>query len=557
MSKAGPSEQLPEAIVLNSPWEEAATLLEQAGKVGKGTPELNYLLAMCCKRDGKRTEARAALRKIVPPDANVMLQLGLLSFAEKQYTEAAEEFARAVELDPESFAANYDLLLCRLNLGQLDLCLELMPRLVRLAPDPGEQRFLYLLDQLIRAHHVPAKEMPLPSLPPGQNGEQATLPTLSDLSDDEEERLLGALAGVEQVEAVYPLIQTLAAWRPNSLAVQRGCLEMALVRGKQYADRYQWVEVEQLLSPLARLVETFPVGRDPDLERIRTALINFQGVAACMLQDFDRGIRAFTAALKTTSNKAWLHQNLALAYEWKGRLDQAESHWNRYFDLLDYRAPVAPIPNYFESRTFAGLCRLAELFSKHERLGSAISFLQRAHRIRPRDIETLDKLFQFYQQSRRTEDARRVLRLLREIRPNDPQFELYDLDLIDIRSLDDVDRILNEIRHIVSRHAGDARVEDRAVHAVMNLVPLIGRKSDQLADQLAQIVEQVRRLPNYQINWPVVHDEMRHLRVEFQKLRKLCSKCQALVQHDEQRRTLRDIAAQIDGRIEACVSMGG
>jgi tetratricopeptide (TPR) repeat protein len=556
MSSVGPGEPVPQAILINSPWEEAAALFEQAARVGKAPPELSYMLALCYKRDDKLVEARTALRKITKPDANVWLQLGLLSYAEKQFEQAEEEFGRAAQLDPNAYPVHYNLFLCRLNLGQLDRCLELLPQLIALAPSAEEQRFLFLVDQLIRSHAAPGTKSP--PLPANGNGQAAVPPSLAELSGAEEERLLDLLRSVEQAEAVYPLVQTLAAWRPNSLEAQRACLDLALVQAKFYADRYQWSEADQLLTPLARLAEAAPAGRDPAAEQNRVALLNLQGVCACMLQDFDRAIRTFSAALKWSGPKAWLHQNLALAYEFKGRLDQAETHWNRYFDLLDSRTtPVPPLPNYLESLAFAGLCRLADTYSKHDRLNSAIAFLQRATRVRPHDLEPLEKLFQFYQQAKRPDDARRVLQRLREIRPNDPQFDLFELDLVEIKSMEDLDRILGEIKRILTRHPGDARVEDRAVHAVANCVPLIARRSDQLSQQLNHIADQVRRLPNYQINWPVVHDEMRFLRVEFQKLRKLCNKCLALVNNEEQRRVVRDLGAHVDSRIDVCVSMGG
>ena len=40
------------------------------------------MLAMAYKRQGKTAEARTALRKIAKPDANVLLQMGLLSLQE-------------------------------------------------------------------------------------------------------------------------------------------------------------------------------------------------------------------------------------------------------------------------------------------------------------------------------------------------------------------------------------------------------------------------------------------------------------------------------------------
>jgi tetratricopeptide (TPR) repeat protein len=276
-----------------------------------------------------------------------------------------------------------------------------------------------------------------------------------------------------------------------------------------------------------------------------------------MLQDFDRGTRYFGAALKLNGNDPWLHQNMALAYELQGRLDQADTHWNRYFDLLDRKVPVPPAPNYLETLAYEGLNRLADMYQKKERWANALPYLQRAHRLRPQDHETLERLFHLYTQVKRPEDARRTLRRLRELRPNDPQFELYELDLREVRTLEDIDRMLADIRKTLSRHPGDMRVEERAVNMVGNVIPLMGRMCDQLTDQLGKIVDQVRRLPNYQINWPAVRDVMRDLHEEFQKLRRITNKCLGLVTNEEHRRIIRELSEHIDRKIELCQSMGG
>src|SRR5688572_27814183 len=117
-------------------WEEAAALLEQAARGGKPARETSYMLAVCYKRLGKLADARAALRAVHPPDANVFLQLGLLSFREGEYADAEQEFARSLDTDPGSYPALYNVLLCRLCLGQFDRCLEVLPRLIALAPSP-------------------------------------------------------------------------------------------------------------------------------------------------------------------------------------------------------------------------------------------------------------------------------------------------------------------------------------------------------------------------------------------------------------------------------------
>src|SRR5262249_32835858 len=150
-------------------------------------------------------------------------------------------------------------------------------------------------------------------------------------------------------------------------------------QAKALADKADWDAAKELLAPLARLA----AAGDGMPRATQIALLNLLGVACCMLQDFDMGIWYFDAALKKLPNDAWLHQNIAQAYEWHGRLDRAETHWNRYFDLLDRRVPVPSQPNYLDSLAFEGLNRLSDIFSKKERWDSALSYLQKAHRLRP------------------------------------------------------------------------------------------------------------------------------------------------------------------------------
>src|SRR5258708_1585127 len=127
-----------DAVLVDDPdtqrMNAAAQLLEQALKSGHADPNVAYLLALTCKRQGKTAEARAAFRKIANPDGNVVLQMGLLSFAEKQFAQAQQEFARARELDPQSYAAGYDLMLAQLCQGRTEACLPLVGELKAIAP---------------------------------------------------------------------------------------------------------------------------------------------------------------------------------------------------------------------------------------------------------------------------------------------------------------------------------------------------------------------------------------------------------------------------------------
>jgi hypothetical protein len=91
---------------------------------------------------------------------------------------------------------------------------------------------------------------------------------------------------------------------------------------------------------------------------------------------------------------------------------------------------------------------------------------------------------------------------------------------------------------------------------VGNVIPLIGKMCDQYTDQLNRVMDQVRRLPNYQVNWSAVHDVMRDLQREFQKLRRIGNKCLALVTSEEHKRIIRELIEHIDKKTEVCQSMG-
>jgi hypothetical protein len=182
--------------------------------------------------------------------------------------------------------------------------------------------------------------------------------------------------------------------------------------------------------------------------------------------------------------------------------------------------------------------------------------LQRAHRVRPTDYETLERLFHMYTQLKRTDDARRILRRLREVRPNDPQGELFELEVREVRKLDEVDGLLTDLRRIAQRFPNDARVEERGAAIVHNVVPILDRIADQYAGQVNKVVDQMRRLPSYQINWPTVRDIMRDMEDKYLFLRRVAQKCLAHVTSDETRRELHRLISHCDRKIDQCHSLG-
>ena len=161
-----------------------------------------------------------------------------------------------------------------------------------------------------------------------------------------------------------------------------------------------------------------------------------------------------------------------------------------------------------------------------------------------------------YNQVKRPQDAGRTLQKMRELRPSDPQLELYDLDLREVKSLPDIEKMLAEIRQALAKHPSDIRVEEKAAALVGNFIPLLGRMFDQYADQLKRVVDQMRRLSHHQINWSAVHEVMRDIQKEFQKLRRVASRCLSLTTGEEHRRVLRDLMEQIDAKLDVCQQSG-
>ncbi|MBY0523639.1 MAG: tetratricopeptide repeat protein [Gemmataceae bacterium] len=512
--------------------EKAAGFLGQALQAGSKDPNVAYLLALACKRQGKIADARTALRRIAEPDANIWLQMGLLSLQEKVLEQAEQEFLKAWELDPAGHAAGVNLLLTRLSLGQTEWAAAMVPQVVERAASPEERRLLESMQALLW-------------MAQSGNGDGRAHASLTQMSFEDEQRLLDLIRSLGNLDTIGLLLRTLESARPTSPPVREAHFEAVLLKGRKLLDRCDWVAAEQTLAVLVRQREVAPA--------TLAALFNLLGCCACLSQDFDEGGRYLSAAVRLKNDDAGMHQNLALANEWQKNLAQAEPHWNRYFDLLERRKTQTPgRADYFNRLAFEGLHRLAGCYTEKEKWGNALPHVERAQRLKPDDGDTLERLFHLYCQVRRPDDARRTLQQLRYLRPGEGQFELYELDLVELREIDDIDRWIERIGQIAQRHPGDARVEERAVTMIGNVVPVLGRMSDQLTDQVNKVIRQVRSLQNYQINWQAVHDVMRDLKREFQKLRKAAGKCQNVVAHPEHKRVLRDLCAHLDRKIEFC-----
>jgi len=508
-------------------WTRAAGFLDQALKVGLKDANAAYLLGLAQKRRGLIDEARAALRKVTPPDAAVTLQMALLSLRQQEPAQAEQELTEAAQLEPESFPIAANLLLTRLALGKVSAAAEIAPRVVGLAPH-GERWYQFtLLNALLRQRDDPAPD-----------------PVLVQMTAEDEERLLQVLRHLGSLDAASQLLGRLAAARLDSAAPRAAYFETQLIAARRLLDRGEWAAAERHLAGQA--------GHSQALWPIQAAYFNLRGCAACLSQDFEAGITHFQAALRLASVDHNIHQNLALAHEWLGQLDRAEMHWHRYFDLLERQLAQADQRDQALRLACEGYLRLAGIHSEKERWPQALRYLESAQRLQPDNTEMLERLFHMYQQVRRPDQARRVLQQLQRRRPGEPQYELYELDLIEINELDDLERWFNDVTRIQQRWPGNSTVEERSSVMIGNAVGFMTRLGDQLTDQLNKVMKQVRSLDNYQINWASVHDVMRDLKREFQKLRRLVSRGHTMATHADHRRILRDLADHLDRKIDYC-----
>ena len=341
-------EAIPVAEAVQPHYEVAAQLFERALSTSGGKdPNIAYLLALAHKRQGKSQDARNAFRKIQKPDANVLLQMGLLSLQEGNLSQAEEEFARAWVMDPDSYEICYNLLLARLTLGKVEDSLNLIPRALELVTQvpanatlsggspADERRFLQMLQALLRCCAHDDVRISLD-------------PILDDLTAAEEQRLLKVVLSLGQLDMVHTLLRALAEARPGSPALREAYVEAVLVKGKELIDRCGWTEAELLLRPLAKGWQHHaqcPAGA---------------AQPARLLRLHDAGLRRRHAPLLRRAEaqrqrSARCTRTWPSAYELQGDMAKADPHWNRYFDLLDRRVPApADMPHYIDAAGLRG-----------------------------------------------------------------------------------------------------------------------------------------------------------------------------------------------------------
>lgn len=520
-------------FISQSDFQSAARFLKDAIDQASPDSEVTHDLAMVYKRQGQISEARRALQRVADPDAYIFFQLGLLSLEEKRLSQAEKEFARAWAENPEFYQAGYNLIFTRLSLGEWEPASDLLPNLLKLAQEPEDRKLLTLVDKVLRS---------CPSL----NGEAPENAILDEITSEEEQQILELTRDLGHPPTAARILKAIATDRRENVSIQMALLETVLLQAKQLLERCEWSAAAQLLTPG---VDAKACASRPT----QAALFNLLGCCACLSQDFEGGIRFFTSALQLVNRDARLTQNLALAYELQGRLSQAEPHWNWYLEMLDGRIPAPPdFPGYKDRLAFECLHRLAMRFSDKGNATRALTFLQRAHQLRPEDSDTLERLFHVLNQLKRPEDARRALRRLRQLRPQEPQMEWFELELIEINNLDNCNRVLAGIEALNRKYPDDGRVAERQAQLIVSVTSYMKRLSRQISEQLERAEARVHRLPSYQVDWPEMRHYLRDLRSRMQRIKKTAGRALPLAVNDSPRRSLQELIRQSDHEIERC-----
>jgi tetratricopeptide (TPR) repeat protein len=562
--EAAPLDRADLALARSHAAETAAWLFKAAVHAGCHDPNVAHLLARAYKIQGNTLECRNALRQIQPPDIFASLQLGLLALRETKggftspLVEAEREFAQAWKTHEAAsalgngsgpsaetqaaFAAGFNLLLCRLSQGKCAEAREGIPRLLDVTFGEDERRTLALLHATIEG-----------MLAKSEAGPQ--LLELSVMPDAEEESLLRLVRGLGHIETSAGLLQTLHAARPRSETISDAGSQAQMLRAKQCLDRGDASAAERILAPLV-----YERARRPRLaDGSHPALVNLLGCAECLLQDFEGAVRHFNDALQLSGNAdPRLHQNQALAYEFLRQHMAAERAWDRYLDRTSPNLPAPPgRPDYVSRLTLECLLRLASRNYEGEHWETARNYYQRALPLKPDDPDILERLFHVNNQLRRAADARQVLEQLRQVRAGAPQLELYELEVNEVRTADDVLRLLGEVEHVVRKYPQDAAVAERAAGILANLISFMASLEKQYRQQLRKTERSLEELPSYQVNWPEVHGYLRDVRSRLAKLRRAADRCIGMATLDRHRRSLHQLRQNIEADFERCRELAG
>lgn len=506
-------------VHVKAPLAALAPLLEKTTRSrGAGQWPAALLLAIVYRRQEKLAEAREVLRRPGAPTPDALRQLGLIALQDRQPAFAEEAFARALQLEPDDETTAINLLWTRLSLGQLESARDLLAGLLDRPTHTAQRNLLNQLYALLQ-------------------GGPGTGPALADITGEEEARLIDALVQLGRLETSVPLLCLLAAARPTSRAT-KDAQTIGMIRlGKQRFDRGDWLGAEKWLSPLAKARPT-------------AAVRNLLGMVACLTQDYASGILHLQEALRLAGDDPRIHQNLALAFTWQGEHIEADLCWGRFLGTMAKNLPRPPgFIDYHDQLRFQVLKYLGNEHYERERWTEALSYIEEAHRLQPENVDLADRLFLLQIQAGRRDEARKTLEILRQLRPKHPTYELYELDLIEVRTADDLENLLETLGRVVEQMHGDAAAQEKAV---LRVLPTLQFRADQLTKQMREIREDLRRLYEDSPGWYDALKDLRVVKRHLRRLRQITRYCAALPIAEAHRRRLDELTDDLERKIDYC-----
>src|SRR5262249_3515524 len=147
---------------------------------------------------------------------------------------------------------------------------------------------------------------------------------------------------------------------------------------------------------------------------------------------------------------------------------------------------------------FQVLKHLGNQHYEAERWTHALSYLEEAHALQPDNVDMVERLFLLQVQANQRTEARKTLNHLRHLRPKHPSFELYELDLVEMRSAEDLEKLLDALGRVVDAFADDPGQQEKAVVRIM---PALQHRADQLTKLMREIREDLRRLYEDSPGW--------------------------------------------------------
>ena len=145
-----------------------------------------------------------------------------------------------------------------------------------------------------------------------------------------------------------------------------------------------------------------------------------------------------------------------------------------------------------------------------------------------------------------------MLRRLQHMRPNEPQVEMFELELIELNNLDNCNRVLAGIEALNVKYPNDCRMAERQGQLVGGVITYLRRLSRQVSEQLDRAAARVRRLPSFKVDWPEMKHYLRDLRSRMQRMKKTVARCLPLAVSEQHRRDLQQLLRHADQELEHC-----